>query len=148
MFVLILSGACCSTLSFGQVRYFSNALPRSCLTLHDSPHVAASIAGIVCEHFKVLCTTEGYTLKYAAVYIECINFISIRQESRFVDLRFRLPVVIRMPPLDRRQSSFHPPLRDFLTAHFVHVSCFLPSSFYSFIARFFMLLFPSAVPLY
>ncbi|RXW12670.1 hypothetical protein EST38_g13184 [Candolleomyces aberdarensis] len=38
---------------------------------------AASIAGIVCEHFKVLCTTEGYTLKYAAVYIECINFISI-----------------------------------------------------------------------
>ncbi|RXW11650.1 hypothetical protein EST38_g14205 [Candolleomyces aberdarensis] len=39
---------------------------------------AASIAGIICGHFKVLCTTEGYTLKYAAVYIECINFISIR----------------------------------------------------------------------
>ncbi|KAJ2913900.1 hypothetical protein MD484_g6514, partial [Candolleomyces efflorescens] len=47
------------------------------LLLAISAYKAASIAGIVCEHFKVLCTTEGYTLKYAAVYIECINFVSI-----------------------------------------------------------------------
>ncbi|TEB20972.1 DUF300-domain-containing protein [Coprinellus micaceus] len=38
---------------------------------------AASIAGIICEHYHVLCHTEGYTYKYAAVYIECINFVSI-----------------------------------------------------------------------
>lgn len=40
--------------------------------------IAASIAGIICEHYHVLCHTEGYTWRYAAVYIECINFVSIR----------------------------------------------------------------------
>ncbi|KAF6754667.1 organic solute transporter Ostalpha-domain-containing protein, partial [Ephemerocybe angulata] len=38
---------------------------------------AASVAGIVCEHYHVLCHTEGYSLKYASVYIESINFVSI-----------------------------------------------------------------------
>ncbi|KAF9530748.1 organic solute transporter Ostalpha-domain-containing protein [Crepidotus variabilis] len=38
---------------------------------------AASVAGIICEHYEVLCQADGYTFKSADVYIEIINFISI-----------------------------------------------------------------------
>ncbi|TFK35664.1 organic solute transporter Ostalpha-domain-containing protein [Crucibulum laeve] len=38
---------------------------------------AASIAGIVAEKYHVLCESEGYSPKYASVYIEAINFVSI-----------------------------------------------------------------------
>ncbi|KAF8151369.1 DUF300-domain-containing protein [Crassisporium funariophilum] len=38
---------------------------------------AASIAGIICEQYHVLCHSDGYTWRYAAVYIEAINFVSI-----------------------------------------------------------------------
>ncbi|PPQ71311.1 hypothetical protein CVT24_012037 [Panaeolus cyanescens] len=38
---------------------------------------AASIAGIICEKYEVLCHSDGYTWRHAAVYIEVVNFISI-----------------------------------------------------------------------
>ncbi|KDR71551.1 hypothetical protein GALMADRAFT_253889 [Galerina marginata CBS 339.88] len=38
---------------------------------------AASIAGIICAQFDVLCDADGYSLRYASVYIEGVNFISI-----------------------------------------------------------------------
>ncbi|KAG2019640.1 DUF300 domain-containing protein [Coprinopsis cinerea AmutBmut pab1-1] len=38
---------------------------------------AASITAMICEAFNVLCHAEGFTYKYASVYIECINFVSI-----------------------------------------------------------------------
>ncbi|PPQ85983.1 hypothetical protein CVT25_001682 [Psilocybe cyanescens] len=38
---------------------------------------AASIAGIICEKYDVLCEADGYSIHYAAVYIEAINFVSI-----------------------------------------------------------------------
>ncbi|KAJ3507569.1 hypothetical protein NLJ89_g6223 [Agrocybe chaxingu] len=38
---------------------------------------AASIAGIICEKFEVLCHSDGYSWRYAAVYIEVVNFVSI-----------------------------------------------------------------------
>ncbi|KAH6887355.1 organic solute transporter Ostalpha-domain-containing protein [Coprinopsis sp. MPI-PUGE-AT-0042] len=38
---------------------------------------ACSIASIICEKFNVLCHSAGYTWRFASVYIECINFVSI-----------------------------------------------------------------------
>ncbi|KAF5376902.1 hypothetical protein D9615_007209 [Tricholomella constricta] len=37
----------------------------------------ASIAGIICEKFKVLCESAGYSVHYASVYLEAIDFVSI-----------------------------------------------------------------------
>ncbi|KAF9032362.1 organic solute transporter Ostalpha-domain-containing protein [Panaeolus papilionaceus] len=38
---------------------------------------AASIAGIICEKYEVLCHSDGYTWRHASLYIEAVNFISI-----------------------------------------------------------------------
>ncbi|KAI6141602.1 DUF300-domain-containing protein [Pisolithus tinctorius] len=38
---------------------------------------ACSIAGIICEAFNVLCESAGYSIYYANVYLEVIDFISI-----------------------------------------------------------------------
>lgn len=39
--------------------------------------IAASIAGIVCERFDVLCEADGFSFRAARVYLEGISFISI-----------------------------------------------------------------------
>jgi Organic solute transporter Ostalpha len=38
---------------------------------------SCSIASIICEKLDVLCHSAGYTFRFAAVYIEIINFVSI-----------------------------------------------------------------------
>ncbi|KAJ7287484.1 DUF300-domain-containing protein [Mycena rebaudengoi] len=38
---------------------------------------AVSIAGIVCQAFNVLCESEGFSVKYAKVYLEAVDFASI-----------------------------------------------------------------------
>lgn len=38
----------------------------------------ASIVGIICERFGVLCSQAGFSPHWANVYLECITFISIR----------------------------------------------------------------------
>ncbi|KAF5349938.1 hypothetical protein D9756_009284 [Leucocoprinus leucothites] len=38
---------------------------------------AASVAGIICEKYEVLCAQAGFSPRWANAYIECINFISI-----------------------------------------------------------------------
>ncbi|KIM43917.1 hypothetical protein M413DRAFT_442985 [Hebeloma cylindrosporum] len=38
---------------------------------------AGSIAGIICEALDVLCESDGYSWRYASVWIEGINFVSI-----------------------------------------------------------------------
>ncbi|KAF8879061.1 organic solute transporter Ostalpha-domain-containing protein [Infundibulicybe gibba] len=38
---------------------------------------AASITGIICEKFHVLCESQGFSPKFANVYIEAINFIAL-----------------------------------------------------------------------
>ena len=38
---------------------------------------AASIAGIICEKYEVLCEADGFTFQSASVYLEGIAFISI-----------------------------------------------------------------------
>ncbi|KDQ26226.1 hypothetical protein PLEOSDRAFT_1067086 [Pleurotus ostreatus PC15] len=38
---------------------------------------ACSVAGIICEKMGVLCEAEGFDPRYARVYIEAINFVSI-----------------------------------------------------------------------
>ena len=39
--------------------------------------IAASIAGIICERFDVLCEADGFSFRAARVYLEGISFISI-----------------------------------------------------------------------
>ncbi|TFK72244.1 DUF300-domain-containing protein [Pluteus cervinus] len=39
--------------------------------------VGASIAGIICEKLGILCDSESFNPNFAAVYIECADFISI-----------------------------------------------------------------------
>ncbi|KAJ7924863.1 hypothetical protein B0H13DRAFT_1163672 [Mycena leptocephala] len=39
---------------------------------------AVSIAGIVCQAFNVLCESESFSVKYANVYLEAVDFASIR----------------------------------------------------------------------
>jgi hypothetical protein len=41
---------------------------------------AASIAGIICEKYEVLCEADGFAFRSAAVYLEGIAFISITYE--------------------------------------------------------------------
>ncbi|KAJ7084432.1 DUF300-domain-containing protein [Mycena belliarum] len=38
---------------------------------------AVSIAGIICQAFNVLCESEGFDVKYANVYLEAVDFVSI-----------------------------------------------------------------------
>jgi len=38
---------------------------------------AASIAGIICEKYQVLCEADGFTIHSASVYLEGIAFVSI-----------------------------------------------------------------------
>jgi len=37
-----------------------------------------SIVGIVCESYNVLCATSGFNPHFANVYLEAIDFVSIR----------------------------------------------------------------------
>ncbi|KAK7458089.1 hypothetical protein VKT23_009995 [Stygiomarasmius scandens] len=36
-----------------------------------------SIAGIICEHYNVLCESAGFDARYANVYLEAVDFVSI-----------------------------------------------------------------------
>ena len=39
---------------------------------------AISIAGIVCQHYNVLCASGAYSIHFAEVYLESVDFVSIR----------------------------------------------------------------------
>lgn len=39
---------------------------------------AISIAGIICQYYDVLCASGSYSIHYADVYLESVDFISIR----------------------------------------------------------------------
>lgn len=39
---------------------------------------AISIAGIICEKLNVLCESQGFDVHFANVYLEAIDFVSIR----------------------------------------------------------------------
>ncbi len=49
---------------------------------------AASIAGIVCEKYEVLCEADGFSVHSAAVYLEGIAFISITYALLLKDINF------------------------------------------------------------
>ena len=40
--------------------------------------LAVSIAGIICEKLEVLCPADSYSADHAAVYLDAIDFVSIR----------------------------------------------------------------------
>ena len=72
------SGLSYNTWSFGQVISFNLFLEKML-----SSHKAASIAGIICEALNVLCNSGPYSVHFADVYLEVIDFISIRYFSIF-----------------------------------------------------------------
>jgi hypothetical protein len=37
-----------------------------------------SIIGIICQYYNVLCESEGYNVHFAEVYLEAVDFVSIR----------------------------------------------------------------------
>lgn len=39
---------------------------------------AITIAGIICQHYNVLCASGPYSVHYAEVYLDVIDFVSIR----------------------------------------------------------------------
>ena len=39
---------------------------------------AVSIAGIICQHYNVLCASGPFSVHFAEVYLESADFISIR----------------------------------------------------------------------
>ena len=45
---------------------------------------AVSIAGIICEKYKVLCESGSYNVHFAKVYLDAIDFVSIRWERRLL----------------------------------------------------------------
>ena len=40
--------------------------------------LAVSIAGIICEKLGVLCPADGYSVHHAEVYLDAVDFVSIR----------------------------------------------------------------------
>jgi hypothetical protein len=49
--------------------------PRSDLR---SSYKAIAIAGIICQHYNVLCASGPFSVHYAEVYLDAIDFVSIR----------------------------------------------------------------------
>lgn len=61
---------------FAQVQYRVFFLLAYCLLQRISTVV--SIVGIICEALGVLCESQGFDAHYANVYLEAIDFVSIR----------------------------------------------------------------------
>lgn len=53
--------------------------------------VVVSIAGIVCQAYNVLCSSESYNFQFASVYLSIIDFISI---TYVFSLLLRVPFLI------------------------------------------------------
>lgn len=68
---------------------FVHVCPRNILNhVCDRPFPVVSIAGIICQKYNVLCETTGFSSRFAKVYLESIDFASIRLEVRSVRLVF------------------------------------------------------------
>ena len=39
---------------------------------------AITIAGIICQHYNVLCDSGSFSVHYAELYLESVDFVSIR----------------------------------------------------------------------
>jgi hypothetical protein len=55
------------------VRHRARPHPRPCA----DPHAVISVIGIVCEVYHVLGYSCSYSYKYAEVYLEAVDFVSI-----------------------------------------------------------------------
>lgn len=40
--------------------------------------IAVSIAGMICQYYNVLCASGPYSVHFAEVYLESVDFVSIR----------------------------------------------------------------------
>jgi len=79
------SGPCCSMSLSDLVIYPFSVLKQLIGSLNPT---AASIAGIVCEKYEVLCEADGFSFHSAAVYLEGVAFISITYVLLFQDMNF------------------------------------------------------------
>lgn len=50
---------------------------------------AISIAGIICQYYGVLCASGSYSIHYAAVYLDSVDFVSVRYINQHVTLLCR-----------------------------------------------------------
>ena len=66
----------CHAIRFDPARY--ELIPRPDLHSSDVYRTAITIAGIICQHYNVLCASGPYSVHYAEVYLDAIDFVSIR----------------------------------------------------------------------
>jgi hypothetical protein len=72
----LVSVVVCHAICFDPARYA--LIPRSDLRSCGSSYVAITIAGIICQHYNVLCASGPFSVHYAEVYLDAIDFVSIR----------------------------------------------------------------------
>lgn len=82
-----------------------------------APAVLA-IAGIVCQVYKVLCESESYNYRWAAVYLDAIDFVSIS---------FALYGLIIFYGLTREELTGRRPLAKFLAIKMIVMFTFYQS---------------------
>lgn len=65
------------------IRDYSARYPEESLTTSGcaDDSIAVSIVGIICQARGVLCESEGFNVHFANVYLEAIDFVSIRYLS-------------------------------------------------------------------
>lgn len=63
---------CCGTAWYA---YVSNSSAHILTHVHCA---ALSIAGIICQHFDVLCESSPYNIHFASLYLDTIDFIAVR----------------------------------------------------------------------
>ncbi len=68
----LVSVVVCHAICFDPARYA--LIPPSDLRSSD---VAITIAGIICQHYNVLCASGPFSVHYAEVYLDAIDFVSI-----------------------------------------------------------------------
>ena len=60
------------------IRPGTSFIPRFDLRSRDIFRTAITIAGIICQHYNVLCASGPYSVHFAEVYLDAVDFVSIR----------------------------------------------------------------------
>lgn len=55
-------------------------------------HLVVSIIGIVCQKYNVLCETAGFNPHFASVYLQSVDFVSIRLVELVLQILFSLTI--------------------------------------------------------
>ena len=93
-----------------------------------------SITGIICQAFNVLCTSESWNIHYAQVYLEFVDFFSIRYIQLdtlplFADNSFSIALygLILFYGLTKEELAGRRPLAKFLSIKLIVMFTFYQS---------------------